>query len=84
MRMTTQSVLLDFSIAEDRDIAGSTQIVEDLLNQHLKTLNETFSCLKLEVNITGKTKEKKDVPVNKIVIISSRWEDPDDHLHWAG
>ena len=58
VRMTTQSVLLDFSIPEDRDIAQSQQIIEDLLNQHLKTVNADFSCLKLELNITGKTQEK--------------------------
>ena len=62
--MTTQSVLLDFSIAEDRDIAQSPQIVEDLLNQHLKTRNEAFSGLKLEVNITGKRpRRRKMFPV---------------------
>ena len=61
VRMTTQTVLLDFSIPEDRDIAESQKIVEDSLNQHLKTVNAGFSCLQLELNITGKTKEKEDV-----------------------
>ena len=55
VRMTTQSVLLDFSIPDDRDIDQSKQIVEDFLNQHIKTLYEDFSGLKLELNITGKT-----------------------------
>ena len=65
--MTTQSLLLDFSIPADRDIAQSQQIVEDLLNQKLRTLNQTFSCLKLQLNITGRSqeKEKEAVAVTK-------------------
>ena len=58
--MTTQSVLLDFSIPEDRDLTQSQQIVEESLNQHLKTRNADFPCLQLELNITGKTKEKEE------------------------
>ena len=54
VKMTTQTVLLDFSIPEDRDIAGSQQIDQQRLNQHLKTINEDFSSLKLELDITGK------------------------------
>ena len=62
--MTTQSVLLDFSIPEDRDLTQSQQIVEESLNQHIKNLNADFPCLQLELNITGKTKEKEKEAVS--------------------
>ena len=52
---TTQTVLLDFSIHQERDITESLQIIEDVFNKHLKSVNWDFSCLKLECKIAGET-----------------------------
>ena len=70
--MTTQSLLLDFSIPADRDIAESQRTVEDLLNQKLRTLNESFSCLKLELNITGIIARSQEM-ANVIIVLPARW-----------